>query len=537
MTAPSPRIRLLPDELIDQIKAGEVIERPANALKELLENALDAHPTRVDVEIRSNGLELIRVSDDGHGINAEDVAYAFVRHATSKISAFTDLYRLDTFGFRGEALPSIASVSRMECASWTAQADAGALIRFEGGHPDGPHSTQKTGLAHGTVMTVKDLFFNTPVRLQFLQAGNSEKNWLKRYFYAATLAWPQITFTLQWDDNEKLLYPSAAGRDARIRQFFGVKAVGQIELKQIKKEWRGMSCEILLVHEASYRSDAPLDMVLINHRLVLDKAFLRAAQNLFDKHFPAGHPRMVVVIDMPGDELDVNVHPNKTVVKFRQHADVLSFFTATLREILPEVTITAATHTHVSDVAAPDHRYRYHREAWLADEMDDGPAPTTVPVSNSISLAAPGPFLFWRIPHSPFPFYVDGKKLLLEFVTRRLHHPSESMPLLVAHPLREIKPDTVQIKDLALAGFELDEIEPNFWVIRSIPSWLYGLPLSLGITMVMRAFGPQDLLIPDFSPEELSPGKWAEVWDSFGVEEITHRKLAIELHPTLFWPD
>jgi DNA mismatch repair protein MutL len=213
-------IRLLPEHLIDQIKAGEVIERSANVLKELIENALDAGAKQVDVEIRDNGLTLMRVSDDGHGISREQIPLAFGRHATSKINAFEDLYRLSTFGFRGEALPSIASVSRMECVSWTQDEPQGGTLRFEGGKQEALHGAEKSGRVHGTVMTIQDLFFNTPVRLKFLQSPTSEKNWLKRFFYSFVLASPQVGFSILWDDDERQFYAPTTDHVARLRQLF-----------------------------------------------------------------------------------------------------------------------------------------------------------------------------------------------------------------------------------------------------------------------------------------------------------------------------
>ena len=239
MTATPARnpIRLLPEHLIDQIKAGEVIERPANVLKELLENALDAGATQIDIEIKDNGLTLLRVSDNGSGIPASELAVAFGRHATSKINRFEDLYRLSSFGFRGEALPSIASVARLECVSWTKESKTGASLRFEGGMQGEVLSVNKSGKDHGTIMTVQDLFFNTPARLKFLQSATSEKNWLKKFFYAFAITYPTVGFSLQWDQDERLIYPSTSSSLERIRQFFSSKAQERVRIHEARREW------------------------------------------------------------------------------------------------------------------------------------------------------------------------------------------------------------------------------------------------------------------------------------------------------------
>jgi len=515
-----PRIQLLPEHLIDQIKAGEVVERPANVLKELVENALDAGARRIEVEIGDNGLALLRVSDDGQGIAPDQLETAFGRHATSKISRFEDLYRLHTFGFRGEALPSIASVSRLECASW-AEGLGGATIRFDGGLPQGQFPAGPQGRAHGTVMTVRELFYNTPVRLKFLQSGPSERNWLKRFFYAYALAHPDKNFTIQWDDGEKLLYPAAGdgGHAARVRQLYGSKA--SLQIREARGEWQDLRCHVVAVDEGTHRADGPLEHVLVNQRPLLDKTFTRIMQQLWEKHTSSPMPRVLLMLDLPGEQVDVNVHPNKTVVKFHQHHEVLALVTATWRKLLPAAdasTAQASAPQLFGALGAHDlardrgESYTQHMWALAGGAASQGSNAGT-------ASASPGPYFLWR-----GEWYVDGRGLLARWANCQMATPAEALPLLVSHPLRSYPPDANQRAHLQSAGFELDELEPGLWVLRAIPDWGQGVPVEILTRLALGA--PLDV----FPFETLSPGKWDEVWDATPPDKT----FAVALTPALF---
>lgn len=526
------RIRLLPEHLIDQIKAGEVIERPANVLKELVENALDAGSTRIDVEIRDNGLTLLRVSDDGVGISPGDLEMAFGRHATSKIERFEDIYRLDTFGFRGEALPSIASISRLECVSWTQDSPEGASLRFDGGLSQGVFTATKSGVPHGTVMTIKDLFFNTPVRLKFMQSTSAEKNWLKRFFYAFALAYPERSFSIQWDDGEKLLYPAAQDHVARVRQFFSPKVAATLEIKEAFRQWQGLSCRLLLVPSANHRPEGPLEQVLINRRPILEKGFQRIVLQVLEKYWPGELPTPLILLDVPGDQVDVNVHPNKTVVKFHQHGEIISLITATLRECLPEQ--SATSELPLQSPILPDaprgdlsrdrlESYTHHMELL---------SPGDFVVPQASSLVWPGPYFLQQ--DLQRTYYVDGRAILGAWAQEKLKSLSDSVPLLVSHPLRNCALAPGVVERLQTAGFELDELEAKFWVIRAIPSWLKGLPLETGLQLVLRSLNVDDAQVADFAYESLSPGKWQEVWEQLSIPEMLREGQLIELSPALF---
>ncbi len=198
-------IELLPAHIIDQIKAGEVLERPAALLKELIENSIDAGSSEIHIQIIDNGLTLLSIEDNGCGMNFDNLPKAFLRHATSKLKNFEDLYQLQTFGFRGEALASVASSARVTCISQPENlTESGGKIIINGGHQE-LLTPQKQG-QKGTSLYIKDLFFNTPVRLKFIKSKTSEKAHLKKMIYSFIFSHPEIIFSVKFDDKEKEIY-------------------------------------------------------------------------------------------------------------------------------------------------------------------------------------------------------------------------------------------------------------------------------------------------------------------------------------------
>lgn len=320
-TNPTRKIHLLPEHIVDQIKAGEVVERPSALLKELIENSVDAEPTRIDLQIRDNGLELISVEDDGLGMDKEDLPYAFCRHATSKITQFDDLYNLYSYGFRGEALASISSISRITCTSAPkSDPSRGGKIVFHGGAQKDLSSLP--GTTNGTSFFVKDLFYNTPARLKFLKSKTAEKNALQRVINAFILTQPKISFSIKWDDKEKQLIPpcSAADIKKRVSRVFFKKKANSESLEQIievNKDYEGTKLRGFYSTSTTKGAAGKAHYFFVNGRLFVDKvlhqAFMRAAQRVWPQG-EFGH--YCFFIDLPPDQVDVNVHPGKIHIKF-----------------------------------------------------------------------------------------------------------------------------------------------------------------------------------------------------------------------------
>jgi DNA mismatch repair protein MutL len=317
------RIRRLPGDLANQIAAGEVVERPASVVKELVENALDAEGTRVKVELDRGGVDLVRVSDDGVGMDADDAQMAIERHATSKIRDKDDLFALRTFGFRGEALPSIASVSKLRLVTRARGASEGTEIVIVGG--GGPRA-RPAGAADGTSVEVRDLFFNVPARRKFLKSTGTEAAHVTEAMLLAALARPEVSFFLVRDGRTAREWLRVATRRDRAAQAFEGE-----HLEPCMGERGPMRVEAYLTAPERARAGAVGLHLLVNGRPVRDRPLARAVAQAYGSVLePGRYPVGVVYIDVPPAQVDVNVHPQKAEVRF---ADGRSLFDALTREL------------------------------------------------------------------------------------------------------------------------------------------------------------------------------------------------------------
>ncbi|MDB4997439.1 MAG: mismatch repair protein MutL, partial [Myxococcaceae bacterium] len=298
------RVHRLPADLANQIAAGEVVERPASVVKELVENALDAGATRVRIEIEQGGLARIRITDDGDGMAPEDAGLALERHATSKIARFEDLSTIGTFGFRGEALPSIASVSCLTLVTRLRGDTEGTEITIEGG---GAPRARPAGAAVGTTIDVRDLFFNVPARRKFLKSVQTESAHIGEVVLLAALARHDVTFVLVRDGRVAREYLRAKTRRDRVMQ-----ALGEDRLEQCSGERGPLRLEAHLAPPERARSGAVALHVFVNGRPVKDRQIARAvAQSYGSVLEPGRFPIGAVYIDIPPEMVDVNVHPQK----------------------------------------------------------------------------------------------------------------------------------------------------------------------------------------------------------------------------------
>jgi DNA mismatch repair protein MutL len=302
-------IRVLPPELATQIAAGEVVERPASAVKELIENAIDAGASRIDVVIEGGGIPRLSVSDDGSGMNDDDARLAIRRHATSKLTSLSDLNRVVTFGFRGEALPSIASVSRFTLRTRTADSEAGIEVTIEGG---GAPTLRPVGMAPGTVVDVRDLFYNVPARRKFLRSTGTESGHVTDVVQSAALARPQITFTLERDGRRVREFLRAQSREERVAQ-----AVADEELAPCRGERGPLGIEAFLSRPERARAGSQGLAILVNDRPIHDRGLSLTIAQAYGSVLERGrYPRGVVYLTLPPELVDVNVHPQKSEVRF-----------------------------------------------------------------------------------------------------------------------------------------------------------------------------------------------------------------------------
>jgi DNA mismatch repair protein MutL len=348
------RIRILPDQVANQIAAGEVVDRPASVVKELLENALDAGANRIRVEVEAGGRKLIRLTDDGHGMNRDDALLAFERHATSKLRTADDLLSIATLGFRGEALPSIASVARVTLETATGEDPAGTRLEIAGGkilHVD------DAALPRGTTLTVADLFFNTPARRKFLRAESTELAHVTALVTHYALVHPEKHFELLSATHTIVSAPPVARTAERIYQIFGKDTLAQLlpvaaetplahgglpEPPPWKKDPDEPVRDPGVLRLTGFYSKPELQKlnrnsiyIFVNKRLIRDRLLIHAITEAYRNVIPpTSYPVVLLFLEMAPEEVDVNVHPAKTEVRFRQQSLIHDFVRDSLRTAL-----------------------------------------------------------------------------------------------------------------------------------------------------------------------------------------------------------
>jgi DNA mismatch repair protein MutL len=348
------RIRVLPDQVANQIAAGEVVDRPASVVKELLENALDAGANRIRVEVEAGGRRLIRISDDGCGMNRDDALLAFERHATSKLRTVNDLLSIATLGFRGEALPSIASVARVTLETATGEESSGTRLEIAGGkilHVD------DAALPRGTTLAVADLFFNTPARRKFLRAESTELSHVTALVTHYALAHPEKHFELLSATHTVVSAPPVTRTAERIYQIFGKDTLAQLlpvaaelpleraglpEPPPWKKNPDDPARAPGALRLTGFYSKPELQKlnrnsiyIFVNKRLIRDRLLMHAITEAYRNVIPpTSFPVVLLFLEMPPEEVDVNVHPAKTEVRFRQQSLIHDFVRDSLRTAL-----------------------------------------------------------------------------------------------------------------------------------------------------------------------------------------------------------
>jgi len=409
------RIRVLPDQVANQIAAGEVVDRPASVVKELLENALDAGARRIRVEVEAGGRKLIRINDDGHGMNRDDALLAFERHATSKLRTADDLLSIATLGFRGEALPSIASVARVTLETATGEQSAGTRVEIAGGkilHVD------DAALPRGTTIAVADLFFNTPARRKFLRAESTELAHITALVTHYALAHPEMHFELLSATHTVLSAPPVARTAERVYQIFGKETLAQLlpvaaenplrhaglpEPPPWKKDPDAPVRDPGALRLSGFYSKPELQKlnrnsiyIFVNKRIIRDRLLMHAITEAYRNVIPpTSFPVVLLFLEMPPEEVDVNVHPAKTEVRFRQQSLIHDFVRDSLRTALIKARPTAGFLAALD--SAPD-----ASPSLMPPSTSPLPgAPDSEPVTLQSAAAEAAPFEL--TPHLPTP--------------------------------------------------------------------------------------------------------------------------------------
>lgn len=352
-------VHVLDDNTINKIAAGEVVERPASVIKELVENAIDAKADRIEVEIMAGGTSFMRVSDNGIGMSREDAEKAILRHATSKIVQVDDLQAIATLGFRGEALPSIASVSRFNLQTRQAGAELGTEIKITGG------KTTEIGVAGcnlGTTIRVEDLFFNTPARKKFLKTNNTESGRINEFIIKLAISHPEIAFKLINNNKSSLATPGRGDLKETLQSLYGA-SVGQ-SLLPLEFEDEDIKLWGFVSKPSAIRSSRSWQTFIVNGRIIASRAIAKAIDNAYHALIPkSGYPLIALNIEVPQHTIDVNVHPQKTEMKFEDESRI---FKAVYKAVLDAVRPTGQV-GQLGQLAAQADHVQQHVEKGLQE--------------------------------------------------------------------------------------------------------------------------------------------------------------------------
>lgn len=497
-------ITVLPEEVVARIAAGEAVERPASAVKELVENAIDAGASSVHVESLAGGKQLIRVSDNGAGIPGQEIELAFKRHATSKLRATEDLEDLSTLGFRGEALASIAAVSHTTIITRHRQDPMGISLRLHGGQI---RHQRPIGAPAGTVVAVENLFFNTPARLKFLKADRTEKRNIQGVVTRYAMAYPHIAFTLKQDEREQFrssgrgeLADVVAGviGPARFKRMIAVDSAGPPRIGQAAIALRGFASLPDLT-----RSDRSRIVLFVNGRAIQDNALSHAVTQAYEGMIKSGtFPYAVLLISLPTDFVDVNVHPTKAQVRFRDPSQVFSTVQRAVRQALLEADLEACDGDpwRASGFTHDAIDYRRPAPAWanaakedafhdadlpyIPDRAEPPDKPRTLPILRVVGQIG----AMYIVAEGPAGLYLIDQNAAHERILYEQMREEQSAASLVAEPV--IDSQTVLLspehdivlgecaEPLSRLGFEIEAFGPHTYIFRSLPKALASARLA-----------------------------------------------------------
>ena len=513
-------IQQLPDTLVNQIAAGEVVERPASVVKELVENALDAGATRVDIDLEEGGIRLIRIRDDGGGIPADELALAISRHATSKIASLDDLEEVATLGFRGEALPSIASVSRFALSSRTAAQEHGVRLEVEGGRMAPP---QPQPHATGTTVEVRDLFYNVPARRKFLRAERTELGHIEEWLRSLALARPQVELRISHNGRLSRHYRPVRDDGEHLRRV--AEALGEeftTQCLQVEHAGAGLRLRGWVGLPTAARSSSDQQYFYVNGRAVRDRTVAHAVRQAYaDVLFHGRHPAFVLFLECDPRQVDVNVHPAKHEVRFREQRLVHDFIYRTLHEALKDTRAGLAAVNDAqpamatggwappmqSGLGLPVREAMSAYAALYRTPTASGPGPEAMPAANEAE-APPlgyalaqlhGIFVLAENPHGLVLVDMHAAHERITYERLKSARDGEgirSQPLLVPMSLavseREADLAEQHADTLAAHGFELRRAGPQSLSVRSVPTLLADLDakaLVLGVLSDLREHG------------------------------------------------
>jgi DNA mismatch repair protein MutL len=495
-------IQKLPSEVASQIAAGEVVERPASVVKELIENSLDAGATQISIVVESGGRQLIEVADDGSGIPAEELSLAVSRHATSKLTTADDLFRVKTLGFRGEALASIGSVSRLEITSRTDNVESGSRLVVDGGHAG---DVQRVGAPVGTHVRVKDLFFNVPARLKFLKKDPTERRWIDALVTRYALAYAKVRIHLKQENRAALQTSGSGDRRETLASLYGVDIAHQ--MLEVLANYENLKITGFISPISLTRSNRREITFFVNGRWVQDPTLTTALVRAYHTLLMVGRfPFATVFLEMPPEQVDVNVHPAKAEVRFREKDRVFSAVQRAVRRALLAYSPVPELYTGIDGQAGDPGQTFMGKEplnikgTWTSQQTpspmlssqpelpsQSKPVLRLVGQVASTYLAAEGPDGLYLIDQ-----HAAHERVLFEKFMSQKADSISSQSLLEAEAVDFPPSEAIllsgQLPALQRLGFQVEVFGPNTFLVRAIPTLLADIDPSAALRVLVEDF-------------------------------------------------
>jgi DNA mismatch repair protein MutL len=494
-------IHVLAPEVASQIAAGEVVERPASVVKELVENSLDAGARKIIITVKEAGKRLIEVADDGLGIQSEELSLTASRHATSKLSTADDLFHISTLGFRGEALASIGSVSHLTIISRYSNSDLGARLQVDGGKMS---AVEPVGAPVGTVVRVEDLFYNVPARLKFLKKDVTERRHIEEFVTRYALAYPGVRFQLRQDDRITVQTSGSGDRREVLSSVYTVELAQQmLEVLADYEHLSVMGFTSAISHTRSNRREITL---FINGRWVQDSALVTAVIKAYHTYLMVGrYPQAALFLQMPPEMVDVNVHPTKAEVRFREREQVFSGVQrATRRALLAHTPVPGIG---MNPVGIPEARYDFTRKnsAWGHIEPQVQQAEIKFEPKNASRGEPSVPLLrlvgqvaaAYLVAEGPDGLYLIDQhaaheRVLFErFMEERgsdIASQALLQPAAVEFSAAEARLISDQLPILTEIGFQVEAFGLNTFLVRGIPQILTGIETAAALRVLVEDF-------------------------------------------------
>ncbi|MEE8473006.1 MAG: DNA mismatch repair endonuclease MutL [Dehalococcoidia bacterium] len=492
-------IQVLAPDVISKIAAGEVIERPASVVKELVENSLDAGATQVSIEARGGGVGLIRVSDNGEGIPADQVELAFHRNATSKLASASDLETIASLGFRGEALPSIASVAEVEMFSLSAGETAGTLVTIREGRVV---QRASRGRPQGTAVTVRNLFRAVPARLKFLKSSATENGHIANLVDQYALAHPEVRFLLYMEGRASLRSPGTGQPRDGVAAVYGIEvAQAMLELDNGDGEAPRPRITGLVAPPRLARASRGYLSFFVNGRWVQSRMMARAVEDAYHGLLMVGkHPVVVIHVSVPPQDVDVNIHPSKAEVKFRQDQAVFSALQREVRRVLVEETPVPHMEPSIPRLEPDPARTAPMMDLapLFAASPSPGPAPQAAPElpvlrvlgqMASTYIIAEGPQGLYLVDQHAAHERILFERVVAQRESRQVDVQGLLEPLTIEVSPRQQESLQERGEDLSAFGFQIEPFGERTYLVRAVPALLAGQDLAQAVLEVVDTLG------------------------------------------------